>query len=168
MSVIYFVEADNGLIKIGFAQHLYSRLATLASENACGIKLLGAIPRSSAQAARELRQQFAAYLDHGEWFKGHAALRAYIAQRSVLPLPARGTATPPLEGPPFVNARVPLLEPLLTVEQLAAYLGVSVITIRRHARNRLLPCIRVGGLLRFDATAPEIVERRRMYVETLA
>ena len=43
----------------------------------------------------------------------------------------------------------PLL-PLLTIEQVAAYLSVNGKTVRRWVTTRRIPCIRIGTRIRFD------------------
>jgi excisionase family DNA binding protein len=39
----------------------------------------------------------------------------------------------------------------MTVEQVASFLNVSPKTVRRLVAKRELPCLRVGGQLRFSA-----------------
>ena len=43
------------------------------------------------------------------------------------------------------------LRPLLTIQQVAAYLNISHSTVRRLVARRQMPCVRVGGQLRFSA-----------------
>ncbi len=55
-------------------------------------------------------------------------------------------AAPP---PPGRGGYPPGTEPLWTIKEVAAFLRVSVQTVRRLVARRLLPCVRVGGQLRF-------------------
>ena len=45
--------------------------------------------------------------------------------------------------------RPPVLEPLLTVEQVADLLAFKPSTIRVYCEQRKMPCVRIGGQLRF-------------------
>ena len=44
---------------------------------------------------------------------------------------------------------------LLNVRETAQYLGLEVNTVYKKARLRELPCVKVGGALRFDLQALE-------------
>ena len=44
---------------------------------------------------------------------------------------------------------------LLNVRETALYLGLEVDTVYKKARLRELPCVKVGGALRFDVKALE-------------
>ena len=46
--------------------------------------------------------------------------------------------------------REPGPEPLLTLHDVAEYLQVSEKTVRRLVSRRALPCVRFGGVLRFQ------------------
>ena len=43
-----------------------------------------------------------------------------------------------------------VLPPLLTLPEVAAFLRVSPKTVRRLVARRSLPCVRFGGVLRFQ------------------
>jgi excisionase family DNA binding protein len=42
------------------------------------------------------------------------------------------------------------LEPLLTLDEVASYLSVSIRTVRRLVASGRLPCVRIGSQLRFE------------------
>lgn len=157
-SIVYFVEADGlELVKIGATQDLVQRLTTLTSENACELRLLGVIPRRDAAAyANELKTRFAALRAHDDWFRLRAPLRAFL-DRTLPSTKAQKPIEPDMHGFMFDAPAAPLLD----VHDVAAYLDVSVVTVRRLVRNRQLGCVRVGRQLRFDLRDPSIVARRR-------
>jgi excisionase family DNA binding protein len=158
--VVYFVEAEGpGLIKIGATRDLTQRLATLTSENAVPVRLVGALAHRDAPAyADQLRRRFAAMCDHGDWFRPWAPLRAFLGG-----LAAAVPATPSSPRPMAADEAFPFDAPpaLLDAPALAAHLRVSTVTVRRWVRARQLPCIRVGRQLRFDVRDPVIAARRR-------
>lgn len=163
--VVYFVEAVGlGLIKIGATRDLAQRFATLTSENAGSVRLVGVVyHRDPAAYADQLRRRFAAMRDHGDWFRPWAPLRAFVDV--VAP------SVPDAPRPPSPAAAAPAAfaafafeapQPLLDAAALAAHLRVSIVTVRRLVRARQLPCVRVGRQLRFDVREPVIAARRRL------
>ena len=162
--VVYFVEAAGpGLIKIGATRDLAQRLATLTSENAVPVRLVGALPHRDAPAyADQLRRRFAAMCDHGDWFRPWAPLRVFLGGLASA-TPATPVA-PCAAGPAAADGGFPFDAPmpLLDAADLAAHLRVSIVTVRRLVRARQLPCVRVGRQLRFDVRDPAIAARRRL------
>jgi excisionase family DNA binding protein len=56
---------------------------------------------------------------------------------------------------------IPDLETLLTVQQVAAILQLKPSTIRAYAERGDLPCVRIGGRLRFrPSDVAEWIEQR--------
>ena len=165
--VVYFVEAVGlGLIKIGATRDLAQRFATLTSENAGPVRLVGAVHhRDPVAYADQLRRRFAAMCDHGDWFRPWAPLRAFVdaVAPSVLDAPrplAPAAVAPAAVAPAAFTFDTP--QPLLDAAALAAHLQISIVTVRRLVRARQLPCVRVGRQLRFDVCEPVIAARRRL------
>lgn len=68
MSSIYFIQRDDGPIKIGLSKNVANRLATLATASANELKLLGAVPgdkKTEAKIHRQLRD----FRMNREWFR---------------------------------------------------------------------------------------------------
>jgi len=78
--VTYFVEGG-GLIKIGKAASIRSRLAGLRGSSPVPLKLLGVIPGQEHEAALHLR--FSSARRHGEWFEPTPELVALIASEAI-------------------------------------------------------------------------------------
>lgn len=156
--VVYFVEAEGlGLVKIGATHDLQQRLATLTSENACKLKLLGVIAhRNPTSFASELKTRFSTLCAHDDWFRLRAALRAFV-DRALPSVKAQRSVEPEIQHFMF-DTPAP---PLLNVYDVAAYLGISAVTVRRLVRKRQLACVRVGRQLRFDIRDPSISARRQ-------
>lgn len=69
---VYFVEAPNGLVKIGRASSVPKRLRELRAMSPVQLYLLHAIPCPDGAALkmeRHLHEHFAEKRHHGEWFK---------------------------------------------------------------------------------------------------
>lgn len=78
---VYFVEAEGlGLIKIGLANCVRSRLACIAKICPVPLRLLTKVPTDKrGSLEKELHVRFAQHRAHGEWFRAEPDLRAYIA-----------------------------------------------------------------------------------------
>lgn len=100
--VVYFIQADNGLVKIGVSANLESRLATLQAMSPIPLTLC-AWMHGGFSLEQTLHDRFADCHSHGEWFKPNRDLEAYIKGVS------NTGATHPLErrppAPPAVSAR---------------------------------------------------------------
>lgn len=68
--MIYFIQAENGHIKIGFTdgEDANVRLATLQTGSPVLLKLLGTI-EGTVEHEKDLHRRFAAHRVHGEWFQ---------------------------------------------------------------------------------------------------
>lgn len=74
---IYFVEAANGPIKIGFTSFLEHRLRSLRYQ--CPVALtLRAFIGGDRKAEREYHARFSAHRLHGEWFSPHEEILGEI------------------------------------------------------------------------------------------
>jgi hypothetical protein len=62
-----------------------------------------------------------------------------------------------------VSSKDPIMEPLLTVEQLAVMVKRSHWTLRRDVKAGLIRCVRIGRAIRIEA-----VEARRIMNEGMA
>ncbi len=66
---IYFIEASNGLLKIGSAKDVMFRFETLSRENACDLKLIHSFHTECREAWESLlHYMFKNHRKHGEWF----------------------------------------------------------------------------------------------------
>ena len=85
-SVVYFVAAYRGLIKIGVAKDVASRLRTLQTGSGVALELLATVPGSYA-LERHYHDRFAVDRRHGEWFARSPELMDEIARLKKLDLP---------------------------------------------------------------------------------
>lgn len=77
--VVYFVQAENGRIKIGNTKYIDTRLDIMRGQSPLAITLL-ATCKGGRRKEFELHQRFAAHRLHGEWFEPHPDILAEIAQ----------------------------------------------------------------------------------------
>lgn len=75
--VVYFVQASNGLIKIGSTKYISDRFATLQSHSPIPVTLLATIPGYRTEKFM-IHARFAAHRQHGEWFDPHPDILAEI------------------------------------------------------------------------------------------
>lgn len=82
-SVVYFIRLGAaGAIKIGKANDLKARLASLQTAASDKLHVLGFIPGDLAEEAA-LHRRFAASRLHGEWFRPSRNLLEYISEASI-------------------------------------------------------------------------------------
>jgi len=74
---VYFIESDNGMVKIGSSVDPETRLRALQTGSPCVLRLLFVEPGGSARE-RELHARFDACRRHGEWFEPDEALKEYM------------------------------------------------------------------------------------------
>lgn len=75
---VYFVLADDlGLVKIGYADNVRTRLDTLRGMSPVGLTLLARI-KGDQVFERSLHKKFAHLKDHGEWFRYTMEMHAYL------------------------------------------------------------------------------------------
>jgi hypothetical protein len=66
---IYFIRAENGLIKIGRSDNIAHRFANLTSMSPVRLELVHAVAASNCISAEAwMHAQFVLRRDHGEWF----------------------------------------------------------------------------------------------------
>lgn len=79
---VYFIQADNGLIKIGVAGSPKDRLRTLRTMSPVALRLVLVLPGRGAPGESELHARFAEHRSHGEWFRPAPELLNYIREQS--------------------------------------------------------------------------------------
>ena len=77
-SQVYFVQDGAGMVKIGYALNIITRLRNLQAANASELTLLVWAPGDSV-AEERLHSAFARHRRAGEWFEPAPDLMAYIA-----------------------------------------------------------------------------------------
>jgi hypothetical protein len=77
---VYFIQAANGLVKIGVAANPDDRLRALRTMSPISLRLLLTIPGVGAAGEAELHRRFADHRSHGEWFRPAAELTAFIQE----------------------------------------------------------------------------------------
>jgi hypothetical protein len=77
---VYFIRADDGLVKIGIAKDPASRLRNMQTGSAAVLRII-AVHACDSPAAVEagLHRQFAHLRQHGEWFSPTPELLMFIA-----------------------------------------------------------------------------------------
>ena len=78
-SFIYFIQAENGLIKIGYTRNLKERLDILRSMSHSKLTLLLVLKGDRKKESR-MHEIFQDYRVHGEWFKPEKYLIEYIEE----------------------------------------------------------------------------------------
>lgn len=86
-SVVYFIGAHRGLIKIGVAKDVRARLRALQTGSGVRLTLLATAPGSYA-LERHYHRMFDHLRAHGEWFHRHPSLAAEIKRLKKLDTPA--------------------------------------------------------------------------------
>ena len=78
---VYFIEAETlGLIKIGFSDHVRSRMRDLQTMSPDRLRVLWFIPSTDAPSLeREMHERFAHLRSHGEWFKPGGDLLDFLS-----------------------------------------------------------------------------------------
>ena len=67
---VYFIEADNGLVKIGKSKDVRKRLSALRGASPINLRLLFSIDCNgqAIKTEKHFHKMFAAKRKHGEWF----------------------------------------------------------------------------------------------------
>lgn len=78
---VYFIEAENGLIKIGVAASPKERMRTLRTMSPVSLRLVLVLPGLGAAGEADLHRRFAEHRSHGEWFRPAPELVAYIREQ---------------------------------------------------------------------------------------
>lgn len=78
---VYFIQADNGLIKIGVAANPKDRIRTLRTMSPVPLRLVLVLPGRGAAGESELHARFAEHRSHGEWFHSAPELISFIQEQ---------------------------------------------------------------------------------------
>jgi hypothetical protein len=78
---LYFIQAENGAIKIGISKKVKKRLRDLQTASPLKLKIIK-IMKGKAHLEGELHKQFHDYNIHGEWFNPAQELLYYINRNS--------------------------------------------------------------------------------------
>jgi hypothetical protein len=83
---VYFIQpVGGGLIKIGIASNVASRLSGLQTGSPVELHVIAVIRGVEQSTEAELHLRFAAARRHGEWFEPTPELLAYIAEHAEVP-----------------------------------------------------------------------------------
>jgi excisionase family DNA binding protein len=145
--------ADRGtLVKIEGTRQLAARLRALDADNPLDVYLVGLIPTETPTiTAGELHQRLASSRFRGEWFVPSPDVTSVIYSIAQVALHAVLQRFQPTSDDGA----------MLTVEDLAEQLGVSVPTVRRMVARGQVPHVRVGRQIRFRAEDVVASLRRR-------
>lgn len=77
--VVYFVQAECGLIKIGTTADIEWRMKSLRGQSPVPLTLLATVPGRRTEE-HEFHRRFAAHRLHGEWFKRCPEIEAEIVR----------------------------------------------------------------------------------------
>jgi hypothetical protein len=75
---VYFIQSNNGPVKIGVAHDVEARAASLQTGNPYPLKVLAVIKQGGRTLERELHKRFAADRLGGEWFQNSISLQEVI------------------------------------------------------------------------------------------
>lgn len=79
--VVYFVQAENGRIKIGNTKYIDWRMDSLRGQSPLSLELLATTP-GGRKVEFAYHARFAAHRLHGEWFEPHPDILAEIDRPS--------------------------------------------------------------------------------------
>lgn len=79
---VYFIQATNGMVKIGIASDPHGRLRALQTGSPLRLRLLATIPNCGPETEADLHSRFAEHRAHGEWFLPAAALLDFIRDQT--------------------------------------------------------------------------------------
>lgn len=83
---VYFLESDNGLIKIGKSANLEKRIINLARGNAAKLNLVGYLEddiEKTDSLEVSLHKRFQYLRSHGEWFEFTDVIKKYISNHCI-------------------------------------------------------------------------------------
>jgi len=97
--IVYFIAAENGLVKIGFASNWLDRLGKLCCGSPVPLTPLALIAGGRTEE-RDYHERFSAWRRHGEWFELTDEMEAeidrinYAQAPQHIPIRHRGHALP--------------------------------------------------------------------------
>ena len=75
---VYFVQAENGLIKIGFATNVGRRIASLRTMSPLRLTILATLSKDGMKTETAYHARFSRHRQHGEWFSPHPEILAEV------------------------------------------------------------------------------------------
>ena len=78
--MVYFAEAENGLIKIGYSRNVKKRLLEVQAEFGWDVKLVGKVAGMRKEELK-LHKTFGYLRHHREWFLPGACLLEFIDKK---------------------------------------------------------------------------------------
>src|SRR3990172_1716002 len=140
--LVYFVQAEmpEGLIKIGYTESFNQRFASLCSENACRLLVLGVhLDDEAKEIEQKLLGQFAEYRHHDKWFSPVPLLLEHIRKHATLPTASTASQMELVsdDDEDFdALARSASIPSLITIPELAKIWDVSPVKIRRLVKTK--------------------------------
>jgi len=77
-SYVYFIQSEDGYIKIGKSRKPYERLKTLQNSNPHKLRIVLLIPDNSEKLEQKLHEKFKLYRYQNEWFLPSPVILQYI------------------------------------------------------------------------------------------
>lgn len=159
--IVCFIESRpnsdlNGYIKIDTTTNFQWYVEKLIEDHPYLTILLGYIETTAPdKTAVQLRQSFAEFHHRGAWFKPGLKLLDFIRDTT------KQATLPKLQSIPSVGNNLVSIQntKLLSTEEIAQYLNVSVPTIRRWIEAGKLPVVKHGKVLRFYL--PDVIDKLR-------
>lgn len=138
---VYFVQGgESGLIKIGFARNVASRLVKMRVDSPVPLVLMVAI-EGDLTIERELHQRFSDDRALGEWFRPSEALLSFIRTATAIELPTK--ARKPFDRPSGRAWRInEIIDCAGGLKRLADIVGVDHSTICGWRRRDRVPAVR--------------------------
>jgi DNA-binding XRE family transcriptional regulator len=134
--MIYFVQSESGLIKIGHSSSVKTRLVSLQVDNPERLTLLAEI-KGSRKTEQEIHNKFSHLKVRGEWFKSDKQIFDFIAEMSSIGV--QEAVKEPLSTPPNLsnilisvgeNIRLARLRRNLSAQMVAERAGITRTTLR--------------------------------------
>ncbi len=141
--ILFVQERCSAAIKIEGTRKPSERLLAIDENNSADTFLFGLVRLPDGDdpklAEAELHARFAASRIRGRWFRATGDLTAYVQQHGQAAIRELLGALRPHSQPTGI----------VTIDEIAAHLGVSVKTVRRMVKAGKIPVMRAGAKLRF-------------------
>lgn len=156
---VYFIRSGQRYVKIGKSNDPITRMRGLQTANPNELSLMGAIRCDSEKTSLRLERELQDYWAHkvpekmGEWFSLEWAamqwLTGFLHRNGATTKPEPVASEMPAPSTERVAAHAKPLMKLWTEVELAAYLGVTPMTVGRERRRGRLQFTRIGKKIRF-------------------
>lgn len=167
--LIYFIQVQRGgAIKIGISSQLADCYGALQIANPAPLEILGVVMQLAkngeavCDALAALQTRFHGQRIHGDWYRPAQELLDHIAENAApVPLSIRPVKRhePSLRDVAALadESQTELPPGFVRPDEVATYLGVSIVTVRRWTRSGLLPHYQIGpAIIRYDLA--EVIE----------